>query len=122
MVDNEIRTAKCRQCCFYFRDDSVDICLALSDIVEVDFGILGIYLRQLCRDDIEPGFAVIGIKPTMGINVRSGVAVLSCCMSLFVTFGLVIVCFEGCTFTVGSYCGAFSIHQFDNFGVCRQRF
>ena len=101
MVDNEIRTAKCRQRCFYFRDDSIDIRLALSDVVEVDIGIVGIYLRQLCRDDIEPGFAVIGIEPAMGINVRSGVAVLSCCVSFFVSLVLVTVCFEGCTFTVG---------------------
>ena len=105
MVDNEIRTAKCCQCNFYFRDDSVDLVLAASGIAEVDAGIFGVFLRQLCRDDIEPGFAIIGIKPAMGINVRSDVADSNGCMPTFVTFMVVTVGFEGRTFTVGQYCG-----------------
>ena len=99
MVDNEIRTAKCRQCCVYFRDDSVDIRLALADIVEVDIGVFGIYLRQLRSDDIEPGFAVIGIEPAMGVNVYSGVLIFV--MSVFVMFVPVTVGFESCTVTEG---------------------
>ena len=118
MVDNEIRTAKCRQCCVYFRDDSVDIRLALADIVEVDIGIFGIYLRQLRRDDIEPGFAVIGIEPAMGVNVYSGVLILV--MSVFVMFVPVTVGFKSCTVTEGKHCGTLCIHEFNDLSVSSQ--